>query len=400
MDEESIHKNKKTDKTYISRSIETLNLKPDGKDGVIKETRNIRIVSKVIDTLEEHHYAMDKKELILRKTAGGRFEIKAKLVEDNRGLFILTFQRFTSASGKPNDCSFSFVGKEISNLVRFLKSLDYVPFDKNRSSNIADNKLDQLLSSKECTKKFLIENQDVVIEFIKNELTKEDLVTLGYRKKQLEVFDKLLHEIKYFNELKIKYNAKRDEDLWQKFFERNTWIFGYGLNFVFNSTLDNKKLEQVVAGFDFNSAGKRADAFLKTKGIIESFCFAEIKTHKTELLKLVKTSYRPECWSPSNELTGAISQIQRTVHKSILDISTKTEIKDKQGNLTGETIFLYSPKSTLIIGNLGEFNGEYGINEDKYSSFEMFRQGQRNIEVITFDELYQRAQFIVENSER
>jgi hypothetical protein len=399
MNKESIHKNKKTDKTYMSKPFETPELKPDGKGGIIEKTVNIRIVSKVFDTTEEHSYAKDKDELVLRKTTGGRFEIKAKLVEDNRSLFILTFQRFTTATGKPNDCSFSFVGEEIGNLIRFLKSLDYVPFDKTESSSIVDSELNKLLSSKEDTKRFLFENQDVVIEFLRNELTKEDLVTLGYRKKQLEVFNNLLQDIEYFNDLKLKFNAKKDEDLWQKFFERNTWIFGYGLNFVFNSTLDNKKLEQVVSGFDFNSAGKRADAFLKTKGIIESFCFAEIKTHKTGLLKLVKTPYRPECWAPSNELTGAISQIQRTVHKSILDISTKTEIKDKQGNLTGETIFLYSPKSTLIIGNLEEFSGKHGINEDKYSSFEMFRQGQRNIEVITFDELYQRAQFIVKNSE-
>lgn len=400
MNEEAIHRNKKIDKTYISRPIESSSPKPDGKGGVIKEIRNIRIVSKVVDAKEEFYYAKDKDELILRKTSGGRFEIKAKLVEDNRGLFVLTLQRFTTATEKPNECSFSFVGEEIGNLTKFLKNLEYVPFDNQGSSSVNDAELEKLTISKANTKQFLLDHQDLVIEFLKNELTKEDIVTLGYRKKQIEIFDKLLHDTNYFEELKVKYKVQKDEDLWQKFFEKNTWIFGYGLNFVFNSTLDDKKLEQVVSGFDFNNAGKRADAFLKTKGIIESFCFAEIKTNKTDLLIKVRTSYRPECWAPSNELTGAISQIQRTVHKSIQNIATKTEIKDKQGKLTGETIFLYSPKSTLIIGNLGEFMGEHGINEEKYSSFEMYRQGLRNIEIITFDELFQRAQFIVRKTER
>lgn len=399
MNEESIHRNKKTDKTYISKSIEMSDVKPDGKGGVIKEIKNIRIVSKVVDTKEEHYFAKDKEELVLRKTSGDRFEIKAKLVEDSRGLFVLTFQRFTTATGKPNECSFSFVGDEIGNLIRFLENIEHVPFDKQESSSINDIELEKLIVSKANTKKFLLDHQDLVIEFLKNELTKEDIVTLGYRKKQLEIFDKLLHDPSYFDELKVKYKAQKEEDLWQKFFEKNTWIFGYGLNFVFNSTLDSKKLEQVVSGFDFNGAGKRADAFLKTKGIVESFCFAEIKTNKTALLKKVKTPYRPECWAPSNELTGAISQVQRTVHKSTQNIATKTEIKDKQGELTGETIFLYSPKSTLIIGNLEEFRGEHGINEDKYSSFEMYRQGLRNLEIITFDELFQRAQFIVRKNE-
>ena len=52
----------------------------------------------------------------------------------------------------------------------------------------------------------------------------------------------------------------------------------------------------MVSGSDFNSSGKRIDALLKTRGIVESFCFAEIKTRKTELLKNVKTPYRPESW--------------------------------------------------------------------------------------------------------
>ena len=39
------------------------------------------------------------------------------------------------------------------------------------------------------------------------------------------------------------------------------------------------------------------------------------------------------------------------------------------------------------------------MNEDKFSSFELFRQNQTNPEIITFDELYERAKFIVKNDE-
>jgi predicted transcriptional regulator len=193
--------------------------------------------------------------------------------------------------------------------------------------------------------------------------------------------------------------AKGREAVWQNFFERNTWIFGYGLNFVFNSPLEDKKLEQVVSGYNFNNSGKRIDALMKTKGVINSFCFGEIKTHKTDLLKRVKDSYRGECWAISDELAGAIAQTQKTVQKSIKDLSTKIEIKDKRGDLTGEEVYIYQPKSFVVIGNLNEFKSEYGINEDKYSSFELFRQNNINPEIITFDELLERAKFIVKNSE-
>jgi hypothetical protein len=68
------------------------------------------------------------------------------------------------------------------------------------------------------------------------------------------------------------------------FFERNPWIFGYGLNYVYLDTLNDKKLEQVVQGHYVGGHGKRADALMKSKGVISSLCFVEIKTHKTPLL--------------------------------------------------------------------------------------------------------------------
>lgn len=53
-EEENIHNNKKTDKTYISRPITTKDYKPDGEGGVLEEIKNIRIVSKVIDSKEQY----------------------------------------------------------------------------------------------------------------------------------------------------------------------------------------------------------------------------------------------------------------------------------------------------------------------------------------------------------
>jgi len=62
------------------------------------------------------------------------------------------------------------------------------------------------------------------------------------------------------------------------FSRRTRGIFGYGLNFIFNSPLDGKKLEQVTRGSSFFGHGKRVDLLLKTRGIIIRFVFGEIKT--------------------------------------------------------------------------------------------------------------------------
>src|SRR5690606_17499640 len=126
------------------------------------------------------------------------------------------------------------------------------------------------------------------------------------------------------------------------------------------------------------------DALMKSKGIISSLCFGEIKTHKT---KLLNASYRPNVFPPSNELSGGVAQIQKTVQSSLENIVNKMNPTDREGNPTGEEIFMYRPKSFLLVGSLNEFESQNGINIEKYSSFELYRNSIKDIDIITFDEL-------------
>jgi len=218
---------------------------------------------------------------------------------------------------------------------------------------------------------------------MQSRLTEYDVDSIGYRKEQLKIFEQMLN------------NDNLKESDWQKFFEKNTWIFGYGLSYIFQTNLDDKKLEQVVRGYDFNSSGKRVDGLLKTAGLINSLAFVEIKTHKS---KLLDKEYRASCWNISHEFSGAVSQIQNTVSLASKTIYDSIQIKDNKGFKTGEELFNYQPKSFLIIGKLDEFMNDYGINEDMYRSFELFRKNITSPEIITFDELYERAKYIVLSS--
>lgn len=284
-----------------------------------------------------------------------------------------------------------------------IQEINYSPIDsiygkkhpKSIQIEVTNEQIENIVFTDSQTKHLIEKNPELIKSFIENDLSHSDIVALGYRKTQLERFRKLLFDEEYFDSEKSMSKISRNEQVWQLFFESNPWIFGHGLNYLFSTPLDDKKLEQVVSGYDFNSGGKRVDGLLKTRGIVSSLCFVEIKTHKTDLLKA--NSYRTESWSVSEELTGAIAQIQRTVDKSLRTISSKVEIKDKNGNLTGEQVFLYQPKSYLILGSLSEFKNQYGVNEEKYSSFEIFRRNIINPEILTFDELYERARFIIEN---
>ncbi len=384
-------KNKKTDKIYLSSQFSELETKV-----------NARFVSKVIDGVEKHHFFKGVGETVLHISEGERIEIKALFYEDSREIKTFTIQKFLKSSGKPygtEKCSFTFTGDEINTFVDFICSIPNLDLSNPNKVRIDDEVIKELLISKEQASKLFENNRTIFEDLFKHEITMLDIVHLAYKKDQLKYFEHLLEDKDFFENEKKRMSARGDEQVWQNFFEKNTWILGYGLNFIFNTPLENKKLEQVVSGYDVFGAGKRVDALMKTRGIINSLCFCEIKTHTTNLLKEVKTSYRPEVWAVSDELAGGVAQIQKTVQKSIENIETKTQIKDEQGNLTNEEVFLYNPKSFLLIGSLKEFKGDFGTNEVKFSSFELFRQNIFKPEIITFDELFERAKFIIDIAE-
>jgi len=84
--------------------------------------------------------------------------------------------------------------------------------------------------------------------------------------------------------------------------------------------------------------------------------------------------------------------IEQVIRKAI----DKLEPFDESGDPTGEQIFTYQPRSFLIVGSLDEFVADGGIRKDCYRSFELFRRNVMRPEIVTFDELYERAKFIVD----
>lgn len=228
-------------------------------------------------------------------------------------------------------------------------------------------------------------------------LTEKELTTLSGRKEQLAEFKRLLQDDGYIEQL-----AKKDnigiEAVWQRFFESATWIFGYGLDFVSHSAMDDGKLERITVGNNlWTGAGKRSDAIMHTRARISTLLFCEIKRHDTELLQ--KGLYRePDVYAPSTELVGGTAQLQKTVRKAfrlMLDqIRSHTE---PDGSPTGLDFSTTKPRQVLVIGNLDEFRSAAGINGEKMESFELYRKSHSDVEVITFDELYERARYIIED---
>lgn len=277
-----------------------------------------------------------------------------------------------------------------SKLLAFIKSIEGIDFASESYAVIDKTKKDIF---ENMTKEMAI---DIFSRKYGTNVSDKDISLLQNRRSRLDQFNKLLTDIIFFEKEKKNLGEnKRNEDVWQAFFEANQWIFGYGLQLVACESLDDRKLEQTVVGHDiFDGSGKRIDALLKTKGNISKILFCEIKTHLPDLL--IEEYNRPGVYVPGKELRGAVAQIQKTIHKVTLKLQENCHRPtEKNGDPTGEELLFVKPRGIVVIGKLDDFKIENGINYEKLSSFELYRQQVNGIEILTFDELYERVKFIV-----
>ena len=282
----------------------------------------------------------------------------------------------------------------------------------DRRLKLADNSLDIL---DEDTKKKIStflqgeEGAEVIQQLLDNEIvTSQDIVNTGYRKSQLKIFDRLLKEDNYLQEYKkeesvsklvteLENKAKssitektKDEVAWQHFFNKNPWIFGYGLDYRFQNILQKE-----FSASDTDASGKEqvnADFLI---GDNYFTTFVELKTPDTELfVNKERGKNRSGSWCLSNKLVYAVSQILE--QKATGQIKLEDEPYDDKGEKITQKG--YDSKCILIIGNLEkEVESSLDnskIKEIKKKTFELYRRDSRNVEIMTFDELYNRAYHI------
>jgi hypothetical protein len=204
-------------------------------------------------------------------------------------------------------------------------------------------------------------------------LTIEDINEILRRKEQLQTF-----------ETDIVF-AGDDERHWQKFFHDNKWIFGYGLNYVILDTFGNA----YAGGKDVEGKGGHHPDYLGiTQGNVKFSVIVEIKTPYTNLLRGDK-EIRSGAWSLSNELTDAVAQLQANTDEWNVGGS-----RDRNNIAMLKDVQTVTPKGILVIGSLSELQD----TDTKIWTFERFRRSLANLEIITFDELLERARYIVEQA--
>lgn len=162
-----------------------------------------------------------------------------------------------------------------------------------------------------------------------------------------------------------------NEAFWQRFLSDNPFIIrlAFGLPVAIFG-------EQVAMGgtkFD-GSGGKIADYLLRI-GSYGNMAIIEIKTPGTDLLNL--RHYRGGVYAPSKDVAGAVTQVLDQRYQLHMEINNKKAASGQHD------VFTYAMQGLVIAGRDLD-------DRDHRKSFELFRNGLKDVTIITFSELLQK----------
>lgn len=340
-------------------------------------------------------YATIKGKQVLRETPAGRKNLQATFFETpNRYISGLSINFFTENTGNLHPSgSVSLWGKEIESLLGFIETMRKVKILGAGKLVVEPGAMDhpQFVSDSDVASA-LRNKPELLQEILENPNLDKDVKAIGFWRSSLKEFEKLLNDQKYFESRKGQTSKNSAEQVWQDFFEKNKWIFGYGLLYISTVGVLDEKLEQSLQSGSIFGSGSRPDAVMRTRGAMSTLCLAEIKTHSARLLASEK---RGGSFLISKELNDAVSQCQTSVSVAEERIHQYFHPMNEQGFPASDAIFNYRPRSILVIGNLAEFMNENGVSVERFRTFEMYRRSLVSPEIITYDELYDRARSLI-----
>lgn len=289
---------------------------------------------------------------------------------------------------------------QIVAFAKFISEVDLKSISERRVQLGGDN-LDSLdEGTKKKLKTLLATNdgQEVILALLnEGAITSLDIVNVGYRKRQLQIFKKLLDHPDFWKEYganskkkDVRLDASKEEKVWQYFFKKNPWIFGYGLDYKYLEILQE---EATVRGSDVS--GKGSESLDTLAGTSDYTVLVELKKPSTELFE--GTLNRSNSWRLSSSLFHAVSQILEYKASHIVEWQDESKrYDDKENKIIQKAL---DPKTVLVIGRDTMFSGTEKEIEIKKKTFELYCRDSRNTKILTYDELYRRAKFIVAQAE-
>ena len=367
-------------KTYISKVFTFSEVNPE----------RVRQVRMVIEGSDQLRLGEIDGVMCLRLTGNIRkTQVSALITQDDKKIKRLTLQTFKTRAGDWIEAvekdEFTFRADEFTRLLSFLSQIEFIDLSNEETFSIKD------ISTKAGPKSIIDASDRGTIDRIKNmsdgqrngllralqgSLTDEEINILLGRRQGLEEFEEHMR-LKDWSEAQ-----------WQDFFEREQWVFGYGLDYRVMRQFDR---EMTVGGGGTDSQNKPVIDFLMS--FKDYTVLVEIKKPDTPILRANRGG-RAGTWDFSAEFMSAVSQILEQ-KAEWLSFAQTGEHYNKAGT---EVLIARTRNATsiLVIGSLDEFlrpDNPRAANIMR-DTFELFRRETRSIDIVTFDELLERARFI------
>ncbi|MXN63790.1 DUF4263 domain-containing protein [Stappia sp. GBMRC 2046] len=371
---------RKEGKTYLSKVF---------THGAINEER-LRLAYAVFEGTERAVLGEVEGALCLRLTGNQRkTQVTALISQDSASIKRVTLQTFKSRVGNwyqgDEKDAFTFRSDEFERLLEFLNRIKFIDLSNEDRFQVEDisvadgpkiitDATDRALINK--IKQLDASERERLFRSLHTDLTTEEINLLLGRRQALEEFSVHLEE------------GDWSETNWQDFFERESWVFGYGLDYRIMRPFDR---EMVVGAAGTDNRNKPTVDFLMN--FTDYTVLVEIKRPDTPIFQ-TKKSGRAGTWRFSTAFMDAISQVLEQ-KAEWLSAAQTGEHFDKSGTRRLEAR-TRDAKTILVIGNSSEFDQAGNLRDAtvKRDTFELYRRDTRTLEILTFDELFDRANFI------
>lgn len=206
-----------------------------------------------------------------------------------------------------------------------------------------------------------------------------DFLTTDSLKSTKEIVDVRLIE-KALSEFENLYsqstNTNALEKKWQSYLKNNAWIFSS----VFAQPVILYQDEAYAGGKSIDNKNGKYTDFLIKNSLSDNVAFFEIKTHKTKLLE--DKAYRGnDVFSTTKELAGCVNQVLNQRDKFQKSYAVlKMESEEEFESCNSECF--------VLVGSLE------GLSKKQRYSFELFRSNNRDVEIITFDEIRKKIEML------
>lgn len=321
-------------------------------------------------------------DIILRQTTTTRFIFRPEIVDNPnnkeasvRGNFIfqkkkpsgdwLDYRDFDLARLKDNE----WIKLELKSgeLLKLVKELEKY-YQVYETHGVVSGETDFIVTPRNA--------KNIILKFLENpknfqkleELKIEDLQKLS----QISSINTLKSVLQIWNEHKTNPN----EEFWQTFLTKNAWLIPQ----LFAQPVVLFRDKGYVGGKSIDNTGGKLVDFAFQNCLTQSLLIVEIKTPVT---KILGSKYRESAYCCSSELSGAISQV----------LNYKDEIQKEFYSLARKSarpFEVFNPKCMVIAGTI---NDQW--DSEQVKSFELIRNDSKSIEVITFDELFKRAEMLI-----